>query len=217
MMQKIITIDIQSGIATLTLCRAEKHNALNKALVAQFLEHLLWIEKNNDVRVVILQAIGKSFCSGADLNWFRTDTDTAVQDLKILMQTLNQLSKPTIALIQGNVYGGGLGLIACCDIAISSTEVQFCFPEVKLGLVPAIIAPFCIAAMGQRAAQYYFLTAQSFDASEAYRLGLIQEITRQENLYIKGQALAHTLLANNTVAMAMTKRLVKKASEELFT
>jgi methylglutaconyl-CoA hydratase len=218
-MQSTLLVHIQSGIATLTLNRPEKNNALNKDLVVEMTQQLLSIDQNPEVRVLILQAAGKDFCAGADLNWLmdRGNADkasfeaNAPQLLANLMWNLHQFSKPTIALVQGNTYGGGLGLIACCDMAIISATASFCFSEVKLGLIPAIIAPYCIAAMGRRAAHYYFLSAEIFNADEAYRLGLIQQITQPGDLHASGQKLATTLLANSPQAMKATKRLINGA------
>ena len=208
-MQSPLLTSHDAGIVTFTLNYPEKCNALNEILVSEMIQQLQAVDKNPAARVVILQGNGKDFCAGADLNWLMGPAnDHAAQLLAKLFNTLYQLTKPTIILLQGNVYGGGLGLVACCDIAIASKTANFCFSEVKLGLIPAIIAPYCIAAMGRRAAQYYFLTAQSFNADEAQRLGLIRQIVQQQDLQASGQALAKTLLANSPQAMRAAKGLL---------
>ena len=210
-MKNILLFELQYGIATLTLNRPEKRNALNEALVTALLERLEEINNNPEIRVVILQASGQDFCAGADIHWLMgEDNDQAVKLLTKLFYKLQQLNKPTLALVQGNVYGGGLGLAACCDIAIASFTAVFCFPEVKLGLIPAIIAPYCIAAIGRRAAQYYFLTAETFKADEACRIGLIQKAVAQADLYSDGLLLAKKILTNKPEAINAAKSLILK-------
>lgn len=213
-MNKLILFELKSGIATLTLNRPEKRNALNEDLVTALLEQLEKINSNSEIHVVILKANGKDFCAGADINWlgnsFKSTNDQAVKLLTHLFYTLQQLNKPTIALIQGHVYGGGLGLVACCDIAMASSTAVFCFPEVGLGLIPTIIAPYCITAIGRRAAQYYFLTAEIFDAKEAYRIRLIQKIVEENNLFTEGKSLAKKILDNKPEAVSQAKYLILK-------
>jgi len=210
-MNKSVLFKLESGIATLTLNRPEKRNALNGELVIDLLEQLEKVNNNPQIHIVILQANGKDFCAGADIHWLiGPNNDQAVKLLTDLFYKLQQLNKPTIALIQGNVYGGGLGLVACCDIGIASSTAIFCFPEVKLGLIPAIIAPYCIAAIGRRAAQHYFLTAEIFDSKEAYRISLIQRIVEEDNLLADGLLLAKKILDNKPEAVGLAKSLILK-------
>ena len=177
----ILTQIDNDGRATLTMNRPELHNAFDDTLITGLIEKLRDLEDDPDVRFVILAASGKSFSAGADLNWMRRMADYSreqnladAERLAELMRTLDTLSKPTIALVQGAAYGGGVGLVACCDIAIATARASFCLSEVKLGLIPAVISPYVVAAIGPRAARRYFLSAESFDAGEANRYGLDQ-------------------------------------------
>jgi methylglutaconyl-CoA hydratase len=177
------------GVALVTLARPEVHNAFNEAMIAELTKALTRLDGDVSVRAVVLAADGKSFSAGADLAWMRrmAGYDAAgnladAQALAELMRTLNSLSKPTIARVHGAAYGGGVGLVACCDIAVASETAVFGLTEVRLGLIPAVISPYVIAAIGARAARRWFLTAERFDAAEAWRLGLIHQVTQLEGL-----------------------------------
>ncbi len=208
------------GVATLTMNRPELHNAFDDSLIVGLTDALRELDEDPDVRVVILAASGKSFSAGADLNWMRRMADYSYEQnladaegLAELMRTLDTLSKPTIALVQGAAYGGGVGLVACCDIAIASSRVLFCLSEVKLGLFPAVISPYVIAAIGPRASRRYFLTAESFDAGEALLLGLVHQVVADEReLAAAADSMASRLLANSPAAMAGAKNLVAAVS-----
>jgi methylglutaconyl-CoA hydratase len=171
-----------------------------------------------------LSASGKSFSAGADLNWMRRMADYSLQQnladargLAELMRTLNTLSKPTIALVQGAAYGGGVGLVACCDIAIASSRATFCLSEVKLGLIPAVISPYLVAAIGSRPCRRYFLSAEPFDAWEAHRLGLIHEVVEDHAaLKERSEFFADQLLKNGPCAMASAKRLIAAVGGRLI-
>jgi len=176
------TID-DRGVATLTLNRPEVHNAFDDRMIADLTARLADMEQDPAVRVVILTGAGKSLSAGADLKWMRRmanyDQQANLEDalrLAELMRALDALGKPTIARINGAAYGGGVGLVACCDIAIAVTTAHFMFSEVRLGLVPAVISPFVIAAIGVRAARRFMLTAESIDAQKAKALGLVHEV-----------------------------------------
>ncbi len=181
MSQPLIEVDGPIGIVTLN--NPDRHNAFDDLLISQLTAAFKSLDANDDVRVVILSAIGKSFSAGADLNWMRRmagySQDENFRDamgLAELMRTLHGLKKPTIARVQGAAYGGGVGLVACCDIAVGTHAAAFSLSEAKIGLIPAVISPYVIAAIGERAAHRYFLTAERFDAGEAYRLGLLHEL-----------------------------------------
>ena len=176
------------GRATMTMNRPELHNAFDDAVISGLTDALKQLDDDPDVRVVTLAASGRSFSSGADLNWMRRMADYSreqnladAEGLAELMRTLDTLSKPTIALVQGGAYGGGVGLVACCDIAIATGQASFCLPEVRLGLLPAVISPYVVAAIGSRAARRYFLSAETFDAAEAYRLGLVHQVVADDH------------------------------------
>jgi methylglutaconyl-CoA hydratase len=203
------------GLATLTLNRPEIHNAFDDALIARLLEALAQIEQEREVRAVVLGSEGKSFSAGADLNWMRRMADydreqnhcDALQ-LAELMRRLNRFGKPTIARVQGAAFGGGVGLVACCDMAVASERALFALSEVRLGLIPAVISPYVIAAIGERAARRYFLTAERFDAQEARRIGLLHEVVAEAELDARIDTLVDNLLRGGPAAISAAKALV---------
>lgn len=176
-----VLLDIDPrGVATLTLNRPRIHNAFDDTLVAELTDRLHEIEARDDVRAVVLTGAGKSFSAGADLNWMRGMVAASEREnredalrLAALMRTLNFLPKPTVARVNGAAYGGGVGLIACCDIAIGVDDARFALSEVKLGLVPAVIAPYVVAAIGARHARRLFISGEVLGAAEAADLGLL--------------------------------------------
>lgn len=215
----ILTSIDGSGRATLTLNRPELHNAFDDTLIASLTAELKRLERDPQVRVVILAAHGKSFSAGADLSWMRRMADYGRDDnlrdamaLAELMKTLDGLAKPTIARVQGAAYGGGVGLVACCDVAIATRRATFCLSEVKLGLIPAVISPYVVAGIGARGARRYFMSAESFGAGEAQRLGLVHEVVAEEELDAAVERAAGCFLANGPGAMAAAKRLVARVA-----
>jgi methylglutaconyl-CoA hydratase len=208
------------GLATLTLARAELHNAFDDALIAALTAEIGRLGASADVRAIVLAAEGKSFSAGADLNWMkrmasyteaenRRDADALAE----LMCALNECPKPTIARVQGAAFGGGVGLVACCDMAVSVETATFCLSEVKLGLIPSVISPYVIRAMGARAARRYFLTAEIFGAAEAHRLGLVHVVTAPEALDGALEALLAKLLAAGPAALRECKSLIARVAE----
>jgi len=212
-----LAIERQGPLGLVTLNRADRHNAFDDALIAELTEALHALEAEDGIRVVILAAAGRSFSAGADLNWMKRMAAYSMEDnrrdalaLGALMRTLAQLSKPTIARVQGAAYGGGVGLVACCDIAVATQDATFSFSEVKLGLIPAVISPYAIAAIGERAARRYFLTGERFEAAEAWRLGLVHELCRDaDDMDEKIGAIVDALLACGPVAQREAKDLVR--------
>jgi len=213
MTENPLIVDVAvEGRATVTLNRSDVHNAFDDKLIALLTRELDALDRNPTVGVVVLAATGKSFCAGADLKWMRRMADyseaenqTDAEALAALMKTLNRLSKPTVAEVQGAAYGGGVGLICCCDIAIASEAAQFSISEVKLGLIPSVISPYVVAVIGERQARRYALGAETFDAIEAKRIGLVHEVTAAEDLQAAVDAMVEALLANGPAAMAETK------------
>ena len=208
-----------NGCATLRLNNPEQHNTFDDRLIAELTASLQQLGADPQVRVVTLAASGKSFSAGADLNWMRrmADYSTAenLQDalaLAEMLRTLNELPKPTVALIQGAAFGGGVGLVAACDMAIASERASFCLSEVKLGLIPAAISPYVLTAIGQRAARRYFLTAERFSAAEALRIGLIHQVVAETELPQTGAAICQQLLQNGPQALKEAKRLIRDVS-----
>ncbi|MDI9331326.1 MAG: enoyl-CoA hydratase/isomerase family protein [Alphaproteobacteria bacterium] len=182
-----LKLQTRDGIGTLTLARPDVRNAFNETLIGEIREGFEQLAADTAVRCIVLAAEGKAFCAGADLNWMRRMADYSreqnLQDageLARMLATIDQCPKPTIARVQGDVYAGGMGLVATCDMAVSWVGAGYCLSEVKLGLIPATISPYVIRAMGARASQRYFLTAERFDATEALRLGLVHEVVDSE-------------------------------------
>jgi methylglutaconyl-CoA hydratase len=216
MTAEIVRQQVESdGVATLTLNRPEVHNAFDDQLIAQLTQRLRELDADPHVRVVILAAAGKSFSAGADLNWMKRMAGYSEAEnlrdgiaLAELMHTLSTLRKPTIARVHGPAYGGGVGLVACCDIAIGTPAVAFSLTEVRLGLIPAVISPYVIAAIGERRARRYFLTAERFDAQEALRIGLLHEVVDAEQLDSAVQGIAMQLLKGGPAAHAAAKALI---------
>jgi methylglutaconyl-CoA hydratase len=175
-----------AGVATLTLDRPKIHNAFDDLLIDALIDALRAVEEDDAVRVVVLTGEGASFSAGADLNWMKRMAQASEKEnrkdarqLAKLMRVLNHLDKPTIARVNGAALGGGVGLVACCDSAIASDEARFGLTETRLGLVPAVISPYVIDAIGARHARRLFLTAQVFDAAEAARIG-VEHLRREE-------------------------------------
>lgn len=218
----------ERGVATLTLNRPEVHNAFDDELIKQLILALEKLENNSKVRILVLRSQGKSFSAGADLNWMQRmadydeiqNYDDAMQ-LAVLMQKLNEFIKPTIAVIQGSAFGGAVGLVACCDIAIASLSAKFSLSEVRLGLIPAVISPYVLNAIGERAARRYFLSAEIFDAQQACRLGLVHEVVDSDELENIPDLLINQLLKAGPKAQEKAKKLIfqvvgKEIDQELI-
>ena len=216
-MTNCLAIERQGPMGLVTLNRPERHNAFDDMLIAELTEALRSMEADDGVRLVVLSGAGRSFSAGADLNWMKRmagfskeENQRDAMGLGALMRTLAQLRKPTIARVQGAAYGGGVGLVACCDIAVASQAATFCLSEVKLGLIPAVISPYVVGAIGERAARRYFLTAERFDAAEAWRLGLVNEIAPDEaGLDEKVGGIVDALLECAPVAQREAKDLIR--------
>jgi methylglutaconyl-CoA hydratase len=209
----------EGGVATLMLARAEIHNAFDDVLIAELTAALRALGDDESVRVVVLTGDGASFSAGADLGWMRRmaqaseaeNRDDAAR-LATLMRTLDRLDRPTIARVNGAAFGGGVGLVACCDIAIGVDGAKFGLTETKLGLVPAVISPYVIDAIGARQARRLFLTAELFDASEALRLGLLHRAVAADQLDAAVRAEIAKLMAAGPLAVREAKRLVRRVA-----
>ncbi len=205
----------QSGVATVYLNRAEKHNAFDDQVIADLEKAFLRAAEDPKVKLVILAAKGKSFSAGADLNWMKRMAQYDYQDnlrdaqgLASMLKTLNFLEKPTIARVQGAAFGGAVGLVSCCDFAIASEHASFSLSEVKLGLIPATISPYVVAAIGQRASRRYCLSGERFSAKEAEQLGLVTKTSNHDELDWTLNQLVNQLLKNSPQAIKQTKQLV---------
>jgi methylglutaconyl-CoA hydratase len=218
-MQRLETEIDTRGCATLRLNNPDQHNVFDDQLITLLTKVLQQFAAEPQVRVVTLSAAGKSFSAGADLSWMRRTADYSEQEnlrdslaLTEMLKTLHQLPKPTIALVQGAAFGGGVGLTSACDIAIASERASFSLSEVKLGLIPAAIAPYVMAAIGERAARRYFLTAERFSAAEALRIGLVHQVVSPAELEQTGSDLADLLLQNGPEALCAAKQLIRDVS-----
>ena len=211
-----LDIAVRNAVAIVVLNRPEVHNAFNETLIAELTTALRALDDDSTVRAVVLAGAGESFCAGADLNWMKKMAGFSpaqnladAQTLAAMLSTLDTLSKPTIARVHGAVFGGGVGLVACCDIAIGTQDAVFSFSEARLGLIPATISPYVIEAIGARAARRYFLTAERFTAAEAYRLGLLHDLALPEELDARVNELLGTLLTAGPRAQAECKLLLR--------
>ena len=218
-MSDAVLVTISAGIATITLNRPHVHNAFDDALIADLTAALGDCERNPSLRAVVLTGAGASFSAGADLNWMRGMAQASEEDnradserLATLMRTLNFLSKPTIARVNGSAYGGGVGLVACCDIAIGIDGAKFSLSEVKLGLVPAVISPYVIAAIGPRQARKLFVSGEVFDATTAARIGLLHDAVTADQLDAAVERTLHFLAKGGPLAQAEAKQLALRVS-----
>lgn len=201
---------------TVTLNRPELHNALNDAMMNEISDVFTSLSGDGGVRVIILSAAGKSFCAGADVNWMRRMVGYSfaenVADAKVLARMLRAIrdcAKPVIARIHGAAIGGGIGLVAACDVAVAVAPAVFCLSEVKLGIIPAVISPFVLEKIGPGHARRYALTAERFDASEAHRIGLISHVVENETeLDTWVASICEVLEGNGPLALAACKRVL---------
>lgn len=205
--------------ATVTLNRPEVRNAFNDDVITELTTAFTELGGRNDVRCIVLAANGPAFCAGADLNWMRRMASYTHREnfadasaLAEMLSVIYRCPKPTIAMVQGDVYAGGTGLVAACDIAVSAEGAQYCLSEVKLGLVPATISPYVIRAMGARAAHRYFLTAERFSAAEALRIGFVHEVVRAGELHGRVDAIAQALIQAGPQAVSLCKQLVQEVA-----
>jgi methylglutaconyl-CoA hydratase len=211
-----LAVDVRNNVGLVALNRPELHNAFNEMLVAELTAVLQSLDADASVRAVVLTGHGKSFCAGADLNWMKkmagygaAENLADAQALALMLRTLNGLSKPTVACVRGAAFGGGVGLIACCDIAVAAHDAIFSLSEAKLGLIPATISPYVIEAIGARQARRYFLTAERFTAAEAFRIGLVHDIVPEPELDDRINEMLGDLLVAGPVAQLECKALIR--------
>ena len=215
-MAENLIVEKRNLVAIVTLNRPEVRNAFDDVLISKLNETLIGIEKDDSVRAVVLAGAGTAFCAGADLNWMKRMAGYGYQQnledaraLAAMLQTLDRLSKPTVARVHGPAYAGGVGLVAACDIAIGTHEAEFCLTEVKLGLSPATISPYVLRAMGARLARRYFLTGEKIDAGEAYRLRLLSDVASKEELDGTINAILGHIVSGGRTAQAKIKELIR--------
>jgi methylglutaconyl-CoA hydratase len=212
-----LAIERQGPVGLVTLNRPERHNAFDDVLIAELTEAFRSMEAEDGVRLVVLSGAGKSFSAGADLNWMKRMAGFSLDEnrrdamgLAALMRTIAHFRKPTVARVHGAAYGGGVGLVACCDIAIATQAATFSLSEAKLGLIPAVVSPYVVAAIGERHSRRYFLTSERFDAAEAYRIGLVHDLAASEaDLDEKIGEVVDALLLCGPVAQMEAKALIR--------
>ncbi len=206
----------EDGIAWVTLNRPQVHNAFDEHMIAELRDVFHTLDKDNHCRAVVLQGAGKSFSAGADLEWMKRAADFShnqnladAEALATMLNALYSLNKLTIASVAGAAMGGGLGLVSCCDIVIADVNTTFALSEVKIGLIPATISPYVLAAIGERSARRYFQTGERFKGDRAYDIGLVHEVTSTNEE--RGQAvdaILNHVRSNGPLAMRESKRLI---------
>lgn len=214
-----LTTTQQGAVLTLTLSRPDVRNAFNDDVIAEITAALHDAATRADVRAVVLAAEGPAFCAGADLNWMRRMADYTREEnladaanLAEMLRVMVECPKPTVARVQGDVFAGGMGLVAACDMAVSVDTATYCLSEVKLGLIPATISPYVIRSMGARAAHRYFLTAERFSAAEAHRIGFVHEVVSADQLDAKVAELTQALSNASPNAVRSCKRLLQEVA-----
>jgi methylglutaconyl-CoA hydratase len=215
----LVLTTIEGDVATVTLNRPERHNAFDDRMISELHSSFESLSSRSEVRVVQLAAAGESFSAGADLDWMRRVASYSEEQnradaerLARLLHLIATLPKPTLALVQGAAYGGGVGLIAACDIVLAADSARFGLTEVRLGLVPAVISPYVIGAIGARWARRLFLTAERFDAALAQRIGLVHEVVPAERLATRGGEIAAMLKEGAPKAQTESKALVAQVA-----
>jgi methylglutaconyl-CoA hydratase len=212
-------VGVEGGIARVTLNRPEVHNALDDALIGGLLESLEQIAADGAVRLVMLTGQGASFCAGGDLAWMRRTADYTHEQnladamtLARLLHRLNTMPQPTVALVNGPAYGGGVGLVACCDIAVAADTAKFSLSEVRLGLIPATISPYVVRKIGESNARRYFLTAEVFEAADAQRIGLVHEVVAAADIDKGAQYFVKRLREGGPAAQGAAKQLIARVA-----
>lgn len=200
------------GVTTIVLNRPRVHNAFDEAMISELHLSVEELDRDEGTRIVVLRAEGRSFSAGADLKWMKraagfTERENYEDAMALagLLSALDNLSKPTVAYVQGPAYGGGVGLLSCCDIVLAVETAVFALTEVRLGLVPAVISPYVVRAIGARAARRYFQSAERFDTQEALRIGLVHEIVISEAGL---EPIVDALLSGGPNAQRISKQLV---------
>ena len=218
-----IQIKIHDAIAYICLNRSEKHNALNPEMIQAFMDALHQAHEDTSVRAIIIEAAGKHFCAGADLQWLQasmqyseSDNTADAKQLASLLSMLAESPKLTIAYVEGKVLGGGLGIISCCDLVIADQHAQFAAPETTIGMVPAIIAPAVCAKIGTEKARILFLTAIYIHAKTAENWGLVSEIIPAKNFTKHRAVLRKQIMQTAPIAVATTKQILRDIAKDSY-
>ena len=223
-MRTCLTVSTQGHVARVTLSRPEVRNAFNEVLIAELTAAFTELGQRADLRAIVLAAEGKAFCAGADLNWMKAmagyswdENHADATRLADMLWAIYSCPVPVIARVQGDVYAGGVGLVACADIVVAVDAAGFCLSEAKLGLLPATIGPYVVKALGEQASRRYFVTAERFPADEAKRLGLVHEVAVADALDAKVDELVAAITANGPAAARACKQLVKDVASRPIT
>lgn len=214
-----LEISFQTGVSVIWMNRPEVRNAFNETMIAELTRAYQSADADPGVRAVVLAGRGPAFCAGADLNWMKKMSGYSMEEnradamgLATMLNTIYMMKKPTVARVHGPAFAGGMGLVAASDIAVAADEAEFCLSEVKLGLTAATISPYVVAAMGERSARRYFLSAERFSAAEALRIGLVHDIVPATQLDASVDALLAHLLAASPAAIAASKELIRSVA-----
>lgn len=214
-----LQVSREGAVATVRLNRPELRNAFGAETLTELTDTFTALSQDDSLRAVLLASSGTAFCAGADLNWMRQSAEQSWADnhrdaanLAQMLWTLQRCPVPVIAQVQGDCYGGGVGLLACCDVVVAADAAQFCLSEVRLGLIPATIGPYVVQAIGERAARRYFVTAERFSAEQAQAIGLVHEVVPAEALEATTQGVLASILRNGPLAVRASKQLVHEVS-----
>jgi methylglutaconyl-CoA hydratase len=216
MKYETLQLAAQHGVGVIWMNRPEVRNAFNETMIAELTQAFKAADADESIRAVVLAGHGPAFCAGADLNWMKKMSGYTLKEnhadamlLAVMLNTIYMMKKPTIARVHGPAFAGGMGLVAACDIAIAAQEAEFCLSEAKLGLSAATISPYVVAAIGERYARRYFLSAERFTAAEAYRIGLVHDIVQLVELDASVNAVLGHLLSASPAAVAASKELIR--------
>jgi len=216
MQYKTLELAEDHGVGVIWMNRPEVRNAFNETMIAELTRAFQDADADDSIRAVVLAGHGPAFCAGADLNWMKKMAGYSLKEnhadamaLTTMLNTIYMMKKPTVARVHGAAYAGGMGLVAACDIAIAAQDAEFCLSEVKLGLIAATISPYVVAAIGERHARRYFLSAERFAAAEAFRIGLVHDLALVDELDASVNDLLAHLLSASPAAIAASKELIR--------
>jgi methylglutaconyl-CoA hydratase len=211
-----LLVEIKHGVGIVWINRPKLRNAIDETVIVELTTAMRALDNDPAVRIVVLAGAGESFCVGADLNWMQRMADCSLEqnradamNFATMLHTINTLKKPTIARVHGAAFAGGVGLVAACDLAVAAYEAEFCLSEVRIGLIPATIAPYVVQAVGERTARRYFLSAERFTAAEAYRIGLVSDIAPLNELDARINELLGHLIQGGPEAQALAKEWIR--------
>ena len=220
-MSEALLTDTRNAVRFITLNRPDRHNAFDDGLIKELTAAFRAAGTDAGVRAVVLQSTGKSFSAGADLGWMKrmasysqAENLADAKALSAMLEALDSCPRPVVAVVQGAAYGGGVGLVACCDLVVAADNAGFCLSEVKLGIVPAVISPYVVRAMGGRQARRYAISAEVFSAARAAEYGLVHEVVPTAGLETVRDAWLERLAGNGPKAMGAAKEIIRRAADQ---